>query len=323
MAANDIETVIRYDGPALAGHEIDVQELAPALLALAEMIQLTNRKFNGDASNMRVTVKADIEQKCFQLHIHIFQTLIQHAQQVFGTTEYKTAKEIAEFLDLIFPAGAPAGTFALWRWWAKRQQDHVPQTSLQTTQHGGNTTIISGDGSNITVNNNVYELANDPEVANLGRKIMRPLEQPGYDTLTFHEKPSGKPVVQLTKDDAAYFAKAPSMVPPPETDPADDQHNPIRAVVFVKAQQNEGQAQWELKWAGRAERASIDATDWLQRFQAGQVPHDLPLYLDVQMDMVTSRTNPDASARFHVLEVFGVVPHGRGKQGGLFDDDAS
>ena len=79
MATNDIETVIRYDGPALTEHEIDVQELAPALLALADMIQLANRKFNGDATSMRVTVKADIEQRCFQLHIHIFQSLLQHA----------------------------------------------------------------------------------------------------------------------------------------------------------------------------------------------------------------------------------------------------
>jgi hypothetical protein len=322
MATNDIETVIRYDGPALAGHEIDVQELAPALLALAEMIQLTNRRFNGDAANMRVTVKADLEQKCFQLHVHIFQSLLQHAQHMFGTTEYKTAKEIAEFLDLIFPVGPAAGVFALWRWWAKRSQEESAQTALVTEQHGGNTTLISGDGNTITVNNNVFQLANDPEIANLGKKVMRPLEQPGYDTLTFHERPSGKPVVQLSKGDAVAFAKAPPILPEPEPDPGDEQHTPISAVVFVKTQRNEGHAQWELKWAGRAELATIDDLDWLHRFQAGLVPHDLPLYLDVQMDMITSRTNPDAPARFHVLHVVGVVPHGGGKQGALFDGDA-
>lgn len=323
MASNDIETVIRYDGPALAEHEIDVQELAPALLALAEMVQLANRKFNGDVTTMRVNVRADVEQRCFQLHIHIFQTLLQHAQQIFGTVEYKTAKEIAEDLDLLFPEGAVGGVFFLWKLFAKRHKSGASGTSLTTEQHGGQTTIINvnGDGTSVTVSNAAWQLATDPDMAELGKKVLKPLELPGYDTLAFHEKPTGKPVVQLTKDDATAFIESPPMVPIAEPRPSDEDHNKIRATVFVKTQRNEGRAQWELKWAARAEMASIDDLEWLERFQAGQVPHDLPLYLDVQMDMITSRTNPDAPARFHVLKVFSVVPSGIGKQQPLFDSD--
>lgn len=43
-----VKTTIRYDGPALSEHDMDVQDLAPALLALADIIQIANRKFNGD-----------------------------------------------------------------------------------------------------------------------------------------------------------------------------------------------------------------------------------------------------------------------------------
>jgi hypothetical protein len=320
MATNDIETVIRYDGPALTEHEIDVQELAPALLALADMIQLANRKFNGDATSMRVTVKADIEQRCFQLHIHIFQSLLQHAQHVFGTAEYKTAKEIAEFLDLIFPGGVVGGIFAFWKALAKRRKEGMSQTNLIAEQRGGQTIINNfyGDGSSLTVRNEVYDLATDPEVAELGKRVMKPLEQPGYDTLTFHEKATDKPVIQVNKDEASAFIESPPLLSPPEAaSPEDDLHNNIRVIVFVKTQRNEGRAQWELKWAGRAELVSMDDTEWLEKFQAGEVPHDLPLYLDVKMDMVTSRANPEAPARFHVTKVLGVIPSGHGKQEGL------
>lgn len=326
MASNDIETVIRYDGPALAEHEIDVQELAPALLALAEMVQFANRKFNGDATTMRVNVRADIEQRCFQLHIHIFQTLLQHAQQIFGTSEYKTAKEIAEDLDLLFPEGGLfGGVFLIWKLFAKRHKEGVPGTSLTTEQHGGQTTIINfnGDGNNVTVSNTAWELATNPDMAELGKRVLKPLEQSGYETLAFHEKATGKPVVKLTKDEATAFIEAPPMLPIAEPDASDESHSKIRTIVFVKTQRNEGRAQWELKWAARAEMASIDDVEWLERFQAGQVPHDLPLYLDVEMDMVTSRTNPDAPARFHVLKVHDVIPSGRGKQDGLFDGGAA
>ena len=33
-----VRTRIRYDGPALVSHEMDVQDLAPALLAMAEIV---------------------------------------------------------------------------------------------------------------------------------------------------------------------------------------------------------------------------------------------------------------------------------------------
>jgi hypothetical protein len=323
MASNDIETVIRYDGPALTGHEIDVQELAPALLALAEMVQLANRKFNGEATTMRVSVKADVEQRCFQLHIHIFQTLLQHAQHLFGTAEYKTAKEIAQDLDLIFPEGVGGGIFLLWRWLANRRKESPPGTSFTTEQHGGNTTIVSGDGNNITVRSEVYLLASDPAVTELGRRVLRPLEQPGYETLSFHQKDVAAAVVEVSQEEASYFIEAPSLMPPSEAEAAadDDEHNEIHVTVFVKTQRNEGRAQWELKWGGRSEMVSIDDTPWLDDFQNGRVPHDLPLYLDVKIDVITSRTNPDAPARFHLTKVIGVVPSGQGKQVGLFNGD--
>jgi hypothetical protein len=331
LASNDIETVIRYDGTALAGHEIDVQELAPALLALADMIQLANRKFNGDATTMRVTVKADIEQQCFQLHIHIFQTLLQHAQHLFGTAEYKTAKELAEFLDLMLPKGL-AGTVAGGVFWffkkrAERERSGLSQTNLITEQHGGQTVINNfyGDGASLTMKTEVYELGTDPAIVELGKKVMKPLEQPGYDTLTFHEKATDKPVIQVTKEEASAFIEStPLLLPSAEAETSgDDERNPIRVTVFVKTQRNEGHAQWELKWGGRTEAVTMDAVEWLEKFQAGEVPHDLPLYLDVEIEVITSKTNPDAPARFHLKKVLGVVPSGQGKQESMFNGDAS
>ena len=72
-----VTTTIRYDGPALAGHEMDVQDLAPALLALAEIAQIANRKFNGDRASLKVLVNADVEQQCFMLDLSMIQSLIE------------------------------------------------------------------------------------------------------------------------------------------------------------------------------------------------------------------------------------------------------
>jgi len=310
-----VTTTIRYDGPALTHHEMDVQELAPALLALAEMVQLANKRFNGDAATMKVLVKADIEQQCFQLDIHIVQSILESAKHLFGTEEYKTAKEIAELLDLLLPGGISGaigyGVFSFWKRFSAEK--NAPAVAITTEQHGGQTTLVQGtSGGSVTVNNNVYLLASDPEMIELGKKVLKPLERPGYKTLGFYR--DNKPTVEWDEDEARAFMDRPAthLLPVEDPEPATNV-TPIRAVVSVKTQRNEGTAQWEIKWASRAVWASMEDHEWLAKFQAGRIPFDIPYWLDVSMEMTTSRIDPDAEPKFAIKKVHDLI-NGHGRQ---------
>lgn len=317
--AKHIQTTVRYDGPALVDHQMDVQELAPALLALAEMVQLANKKFNGDAASMKVLVKADVEQQCFQLDIHIVQSILESAKHLFGTEEYKTAKEIAELLDLFLPGGVAGGVFWFWKRFSAAKD--APPVAITTEQHGGQTTLIQGSSAPVTVNNNVYVLASDPEMIELGKRVLKPLEQPGYDTLGFYR--DDKPTVEWHKEEAREFIERPVtyLLPVQSPEPATNV-TPIRAVVSVKTQRNEGSAQWEIKWASRAVWASMEDTEWLSQFQSGKIHFDIPYWLDVSMEMTTSRIDPDAEPKFAIKKVHDLISGGDGKQGNLLDDNA-
>ena len=83
---------IRYDGPVLSGHSIAVDDLAPALLAIAEMCKLANKEFNGDRATVKVFVNADLEQNCFELRLELVQTLISHAKALIQNEDVATAK---------------------------------------------------------------------------------------------------------------------------------------------------------------------------------------------------------------------------------------
>jgi hypothetical protein len=192
---------------------------------------------------MKVLVKADIEQQCFQLDIHIVQSILDSAKHLFGTDQYKykDAKEIAELLDLIVPGGIAGGVFWFWKRFSTAK--NAPPIALETEQHGGQTTIIQGaEGAPITVNNNLYLLASDPEMIELGKRVLRPLEKPGYDTLGFYK--GNKPTVEWTEDEAKEFiAQSPHhLLPTPEADAYN--RTPTRAIVSVRTQRNEGKAQW-------------------------------------------------------------------------------
>lgn len=321
--ARDVFTTIRYDGSDLSGHEIDVQELAPALLALAEMIQATNRKFNGDDISMKVLVKADIEQQCFQLQIHIVQSLLDAAKHLFTTEQYKTAREIAELLDLVLPAGVGGGVFWAWkRIWGTKEEQEKPLSSYEIQQHGGTTVINNfyGDGANLEMPTGTFELATDPEMIRLGKRVLKPLEKDGYDSLGFYQ--GDKPVVEyndteaarVTKrapDDADGFASGNVDEAPPEVGPQQ-----VDGQVEIVTAQYVGNAQWGLRWLSKIRQMKMADEAWLTSYQADAEPLAIPgAWLDVHMEI--EQVDGSAAASFTVTKVKRVIPPER--QAGLFD----
>lgn len=307
--SSDADTIIRYDGPALAGHEIDVQELAPALLALADMIQLTNRRFNGGTTAMKVTVKADLKQQCFMLHIHLAQSILESAKHLFGTSDYKTAKEIAVALNLIFPAGVGGGVFWIWKNWSRRKGEAgLSQSQMITEQRGGMTIInnFNGDGNVVSVPTSVYELAQDSEMIELGRRVMAPLAQTGYDTLAFYS--NGKPVVEIDRDEASNFRHLVRDSPPPAPLAEDDAvHTPIRGRATIITRSDIGSTQWRLKWAARGETVHMPEA-WLAEYQSGLIGIPVGSMLDLTIEMTTSLSDPNAAPSYKVLVVHGIIP---------------
>jgi hypothetical protein len=50
---------------------MDVADLAPALLALGDLIKRANATLNGDAAQVKLIVQSDFEHKCFQVMVQI------------------------------------------------------------------------------------------------------------------------------------------------------------------------------------------------------------------------------------------------------------
>lgn len=303
---------------------MDVEELAPALLALASLIQTANHKFNGDRSAVRVTVNADIDQKCFQIKIKFIQDLLELAKS-FLDGDIATLKEICEWLGIV--GGGSFSLFKLLIALGKRQQD---TTKFTASADGDQTVYQIAHVENLHVHlppetpQEVRDLIADPVIVSKALEVIKPAAQEGYNEVSFYRPRKAEPEFRATKEDVQGALAIPPQalaLAPPEGD-GDETPVPFKTRVFVKAQRNEGVGQWELKWGGRAKLVTIDDTEWLERFQKGDVPHNLPLYLDVQMEMITSNTDPNAPDRFRVVKVLGVVPPDSTTQGNMFDDDS-
>lgn len=297
-----VTTTIRYDGPALADHLMDVQDLAPALLALGDIIQIANRKFNGDAADIRVLVNADVEQRCFQIDLSLVQSVLEQAKGFFAQDEVATAKEIAEWIGIIGSGvGGTIGLFKLVKWLATRPK--VEGTTLTVSTESGVTTLIDGDHNQVTVNQHVYMLASDAAVIEKVKRVVAPLHKPGYDVLQFVE---GETVVDTIDKPEAGLAAA---LAPDVLDQSLDDVSSIRGHLRIKSPQYEGNAKWSVLWGGKA----IDVTmpqDFVHAFQHNELDAPPNTLLDVQMEQrvaLDEMGKAVGAPAYTVLEVHGLT----------------
>ncbi|MBX9727906.1 MAG: hypothetical protein K2X31_03260 [Sphingopyxis sp.] len=275
--ASHVRTIIRYDGPALSTHEMDVQDLAPALLALAEIVQIANKKFNDGQAEMRVLVNADVEQKCFMIELSLVQSLLEQARGFFGHEDVKTAKDIAEWIGLI--GGGAVGLFGLLKFIRNKPEGG---TTIKVEQPTGTTTItvINGSGEALTVPLQTYELAQDKAVVERAKAVVKPLEKPGYESLAFLE--GDREVFDITDEEAADLVE----MPLPTLDPVPSESvSRIKGVVRIKSAQYEGAAKWSFMWNGRAIDAEMveQAAEWVQGFQSNAFDAPPNTVLEVSM----------------------------------------
>ena len=96
---------IAYDGVALRDGAMDVRDLAPALLALGQLMDAANANLNGSAAHIQLQVKAT-EKGSFKIAFDLVQDWHQ-VIQIFSTPEASGATNL---LTWVVGLGVPAGS---------------------------------------------------------------------------------------------------------------------------------------------------------------------------------------------------------------------
>lgn len=314
--AKHLRTTIRYDGPALSRGEMDVQDLAPALLAIAEIAKIANQKFNGDRASIKVMVNADIEHKCFQLDLSLVQSWIDQARVLIGDENVTTLNQIGLILGWL--TGAGAGVFGIYRW-AHGKGDKQPSiTVINYVDASGTVTLRSADGDTLEADARAWELAKEPKLLPHMKAVVAPLSREGYSSFEVVE--NGQPVVTIDKDTARSIREAQA----PVGAEGDDQPfvSPVDGQVEIHTAQFKGTAQWGLWWTGRVRLMKIEDEEWLRRYQAAEVPDAVPgAWLDVSME-ITQPRDKKLPASFVVKKIKRVLPP-EAPQGSMFDAEPS
>lgn len=181
-----------YDGQGLHEAEMDVRELAPALLGVGELFEEANRELNEDRASLSVRVKAGFKEGSFIIDLSAHQTLFE---QIKGLILRDPIVEISALVVLLFGG---RGLFDL----LKIGKGEKPRSV--TTLSDGQTQIVF-QNSTVTVSNNVFQLYGSPKVRRSVRPVVKPLEQTGIDDLKAIQ--DNQVLTEVTKGDLLGLTK--------------------------------------------------------------------------------------------------------------------
>lgn len=234
---------LTYDGPALQNHEMDVRELAPAMLAVGELFDAMNLLLNGESAEVQINVKAH-EPGCFSVVFDIIQNWRD------GALSLLTGDYIAAALNLKELLLGGAGLI----WWIRAHKGKMPD---KVEKLSGNMLRVHYGAESFDVPLQLLRLYQDLSVRHALEKVVyRPLQNPGIDLVEFGERQN--PAQQVTEADASSF-QAPEI---PEKILVSDTREAAFSIVSLAFKEDN---KWRLHDGQNSVSATIEDEDFLRR----------------------------------------------------------
>lgn len=247
---------VRYDGPVLSEHQMDVADLAPALLGLSELCKIANKKFNGEKAAIKVLIGTDVEHKCFQFDLHVVQTIWDSTKSFLASEDIASAKDFLEWLGIISTTGGSVvGLFRLLKSLDGRK---ITSTSLEVKDGRDVIQInIEGENNTVLVYPQTLDLLRDEKAVSNAKKVVQPLAREGYETVEFDEGNNVGEKINKSEAVAILDITAANL-----EESATDQPQTITAWVSVYSPVYDVQAKmWRFKFGDAHEYMDITDTD--------------------------------------------------------------
>lgn len=185
-----------YDGPALASHEMDVRELAPALLAFSSLFEEANSILNRDRAKITLNVKGSFKVGCFGFELSVVQDTLQRFLLLGSKPEVQSAAGIAGLLGFSACSGV-AGLVQTIKWIRGRKIARVEiKDSIATLYIGDEFLEIEEKVLQLLRNERIRKSMEDA--------IKKPLEHNGIDSFGFAESYKDE-INIISKEESAYF----------------------------------------------------------------------------------------------------------------------
>lgn len=201
MDSDDMKFRIIYDGPALDNHEMDVRDLAPALIALSDVFEEAAKTLYGKKAVVTVKVNASFKAGSFGIDLLASSpSWVKQAIEFFSGDSISATLNIIALLGLSKAAGGHAskGLLDLIKWIGPRKVKSIHNLPDRNVK-------IFIDDEEETFDNQVVELYKNYKLREALQEVIAvPLEKEGIESFAATTD-EGQSFVIVSRSEAQYF----------------------------------------------------------------------------------------------------------------------
>jgi hypothetical protein len=186
-----------FDGFALSQHEMEINQLAPALLALSNILEEAAKQVSHGEGKASIRVRGNIKSGSIEIDLTVLTSLIENLTNFLSGNSVTAVLNGAELLNLIglVGGGGAVGLIAL----IKKLKGKTPEKV--TNNQDGSVTIIINNHTFIE-DKRVVQLYQNIDIRKNLYALLQPLKEEGIDEIKAGETELHT-IVQ--KDEVEYF----------------------------------------------------------------------------------------------------------------------
>ncbi|MGB7549604.1 MAG: hypothetical protein WBM14_17845 [Terracidiphilus sp.] len=236
-AMSEAKFQVAYDGPGVVNGSMDVRVLAPALLALGDLISASNEALNGDTATASLRVESDFKDGSFEVSLLLSHTLIETVKNLFSENPAAGALGLftAIFGTTKAATGAIEGLFKLY----KALHGEKPKTAI-IDQSTHTTIFVIGDGNEVRADETTARLYADDRILQRLDQVVRPVSERQIDYLEVRKEEEVVDRVERTDlPQRLIEPQGPGLIEAPETSP-----DPAREILLQVTKPNFDGGRW-------------------------------------------------------------------------------
>lgn len=270
---------VKYDGTALANHEMDVAVLAPALMGMSHLVREISKIQSNGEYTATLNVKGNI--KSGSIEVELMTQAVSLLQQFKDLLVSDNATALLNFSGIVALIGT---VYAL----IKKYHGDSPSK----IEKDGENVIMYFDNRKEIVNNVVYQIYNNFEIRNNIYATVKPLEQDGIDEFTIID--DNQRIVTIDSGELASFA--PNNISTPLNE------NTQETILIIESLTFKEKNKWSFYDGNSSIKAIILDDDFLSEIDNGKrfAKGD---WLKVQLRKVQIEENGKLKTNFEIIKV--------------------